>query len=207
MIELVCGVDEAGRGSAIGDVYAAAVILSDKSPIEGLRDSKKLSAKLREELFECIISSAFAWNVAVATLDEINQFNIHRASLLAMKRAVAGLSIRPGLILVDGLFVPDTGIQGRAIVKGDDIVPAISAASVLAKVSRDRAIIQISRAYPSYGFDRNKGYLTKQHKEALERFGPCPIHRIHYEPVRQALANHSDGQLGLFNECLSHKRN
>ncbi|MBP1764459.1 MAG: Ribonuclease [Firmicutes bacterium] len=185
MIE--CGCDEAGRGSAIAEIYVAAVILDPNQPIEGLRDSKKLSVRKREELAEIIKHSALSWSLAKATLEEIEQLNVHHANLLAMKRAIEGLSLQPDKVYVDGLHVPAISIPAEAIVKGDDKIPAISAASILAKVSRDQAMMEYHKLYPQYGFDKHKGYLTKKHMETLETFGPCPIHRKSYKPIKALL--------------------
>ena len=182
---IVCGCDEAGRGAGAAEVYAGAVILNPERPIEGLADSKKLSAHRREELSEEIKLHALSWCIRTASLEEIESLNILRATLLAMKRAVEGLKIRPQMALVDGNHVPDLDIPVEAIVKGDDKVPAISAASILAKVARDQAMVQYHKLYPEYGFDVNKGYFTQEHMAALHKYGPCPIHRRNYTPVCQ----------------------
>lgn len=184
---LECGVDEVGRGSCISGVWTAACILDPNKPIEGLRDSKKLSPKKREALSEEIKEKALCWCIAQATLEEVEELNIHFATLLAMKRAVEGLSIVPQKVYVDGIHLPDIVIPAEAIIKGDDLIPAISAASILAKVDRDKVMTDYHQLYPEYGFDKNKGYLTKDHMEALQKYGPCPIHRKTYEPIRKLL--------------------
>jgi ribonuclease HII len=181
---LVCGVDEAGRGPLAGAVYAAAVILNDARPIAGLADSKKLSEKKRERLALEIREHALAWAIASASAEEIDQINILRASLLAMKRAIEALSLTPHEVLVDGLHTPDTGLPSRAIVKGDSSVAAISAASILAKTARDAALLELHESYPQYGFALHKGYPTTAHLAALREHGPCPEHRRSFGPVK-----------------------
>lgn len=183
----VCGVDEAGRGPLAGPVYAAAVILDDKRPIAGLGDSKKLSESKRDRLAAEIRLHAAAWAIATATAGEIDEINILQASLLAMKRAVEKLSLRPHEVLVDGLYCPDTGLPSRAIVKGDSSVAAISAASILAKTARDSAMLQLHECYPQYGFDAHKGYPTAAHLAALKLHGVSPEHRKSFRPVRELL--------------------
>lgn len=183
----VCGVDETGRGSAISGVWVASCILDPNNPIEGLRDSKKLSVKCREALAEEIKLKALSWCIDIASLEEVEVHNVLKATLLAMRRAVEGLHIKPDKVFVDGNVLPDIDVSAEAIVKGDDLVPAISAASILAKVSRDKAIKELHQIYPQYGFDKNKGYLTKQHMLALQEYGPCPIHRKTYAPIRKLL--------------------
>lgn len=184
---LYCGVDEAGAGPLCGDVVAAAVILNPDQPIEGLNDSKKLTEKRREILFEQICSKALSISVARATVDEIDRLNILKARMLAMSRAVDGLNILPEYALVDGNRLPELTISATAVIKGDSLVAAISAASILAKVTRDREMIEMDALYPGYGFARHKGYGTQIHKEALMRLGPCAIHRRSYAPVKIAL--------------------
>ena len=184
---LVCGVDEAGRGPLAGPVYAAAVILDDKRPITGLGDSKKLSESKRNQLALEIRAHAAAWAIATASAEEIDEINILQASLLAMKRAIRLLSLRPHEVLVDGLYCPDTGIPSRAIVKGDSSVAAISAASILAKTARDHAMLQLHASYPQYGFDAHKGYPTAAHLAALKLHGVSPEHRKSFRPVRELL--------------------
>ncbi len=188
-----CGVDEAGRGPLAGAVFAAAVILDPRQPIEGLADSKMLSEKRRDFLAAEIKHKALAFFIASASVAEIDTINILQASLLAMKRAVEGLSMLPDEVLVDGLHVPKINIAGRAIVEGDRLVPEISAASILAKTARDSEMCAWHERYPQYGFAQHKGYGTPAHLEALNRIGPCEIHRASFAPVREARR-----QLSLF---------
>lgn len=183
---VLCGVDEAGRGPLAGAVFAAAVILDPANPIAGLADSKVLSEKARERLAAEIRDKAIAFCVTSASVAEIDQFNILRATLLAMKRAVEGLARSPDEVLVDGLHVPDIAISGRAIVDGDRLVAEISAASILAKTVRDDEMRAWDRVYPQYGFAQHKGYGTRAHVAALNRVGPCEIHRRSFAPVRAA---------------------
>lgn len=184
---LICGVDEAGRGPLAGPVYAAAVILHDLHPIAGLGDSKKLSEKKREALAIEIRRHAAAWAIGTASAAEIDEINILQASLLAMKRAVEALSMRPKEVLVDGLYCPDTGLPSRAIVKGDSSVAAISAASILAKTARDSAMLKLHEVYPQYGFAEHKGYPTASHLAALRLHGVSAEHRRSFRPVRELL--------------------
>jgi ribonuclease HII len=184
----LAGVDEAGRGPLAGAVFAAAVILDPGRPIKGLADSKTLSARRRETLAESIREYSLCWSIASASVEEIDRINILQASLLAMKRAVHGLKIPAAEICVDGLHVPDVSCPARALVAGDRLVPAISAASILAKVARDADMQSCDARYPGYGFARHKGYGTAQHLAALKEHGPCPIHRVSFAPVREALA-------------------
>ena len=186
-VGLACGVDEAGRGPLAGAVYAAAVILNPALPIAGLADSKKLSAASRTRLAEQIRTSALAWQIASASVEEIDQLNILKASLLAMKRAIEGLSIRPDVALIDGIHCPQVKIATRAIVGGDDSEPCISAASILAKTARDAEMLRLHAIYPCYGFDRHKGYPTALHMTALRQHGPSIIHRRSFAPVRALL--------------------
>lgn len=186
-IVLICGVDEAGRGPLAGPVSAAAVILDQANPIEGLADSKKLSEKQRDRLAPIIRERALAWSVAYAEVEEIDRLNILQATLLAMKRAVEGLGIRPHQVLVDGLYCPQTGIPSQAIVKGDSKVAAISAASILAKTARDELMLQLHEQYPHYGFDGHKGYPTAAHLAALREHGVSNVHRRSFKPVRELL--------------------
>jgi ribonuclease HII len=186
-LSLICGVDEAGRGPLAGAVFAAAVILDPTHPIAGLADSKKLSEKKRDALTIEIKSHALAWCVAQASVEEIDAINILRASLLAMKRAVEGLKIAPGEVLVDGLHCPDVAFPTQAIVKGDSKVAEISAASILAKTARDADLLRLHGIYPQYGFDRHKGYPVPQHLAALAAHGVTPEHRRSYAPVRKFL--------------------
>lgn len=187
MTGLVCGVDEAGRGPLAGAVFAAAVILDPGRPIAGLADSKKLTARRREHLARLIVDQAVCWNVAVASVEEIDAVNILQATMLAMRRAVEGLSSRPILALIDGNRCPALDIPARAIVRGDSSEPAISAASILAKTSRDAEMLRIHEAFPQYGLDRHKGYDTPLHRAALMAHGPAPFHRRSFAPVRMAL--------------------
>lgn len=175
-----CGIDEAGRGPLAGDVYAAAVILEDGVIIDGLNDSKKLTEKKREELFDEIISKARSFCIATASVEEIEQLNILQAALLAMKRAVDGLDVTPGYALVDGNKFPPISIEGETVVKGDGTSASIAAASILAKVSRDRYMKEAVEKYPQWQFERHKGYGTKLHYEMLDKFGPSPIHRMSF---------------------------
>jgi ribonuclease HII len=191
---LVAGVDEAGRGPLAGPVVAAAVILDDCQPIVGLADSKKLSAARRERLYDEIRAKALCCCIAEASVEEIDRLNILQATLLAMQRAVAGLRLRPGLVLVDGNRLPLLDMRAEAIVRGDAKVAAISAASILAKVTRDRGLVQLDQHYPQYGFARHKGYGTAEHLQALRVHGPCPEHRSSFAPVAQAMQLRRDAQ-------------
>ncbi len=184
---LLAGCDEVGRGPLAGDVVTAAVILDPENPIEGLDDSKKLTEKKREILFDEIQKKAKSWCIARASVAEIDRLNILQASLLAMARAVQGLHIQPEHVLVDGNKLPKWNYSAEAVVQGDARVAAISAASILAKVTRDREMIQFDQQYPGYGFADNKGYPTKVHMEALERLGATPLHRASFAPVRAKL--------------------
>ena len=184
----LAGVDEVGRGPLAGDVVAAAVILDPARPIAGLRDSKKLSAPRREALALCIKEQALAWAVARATVAEIDQLNILQASLLAMHRAVRALCPQPAYVLVDGNRLPRWDYASEPVVKGDDRVPAIAAASILAKVQRDSELVALERQYPGYGFAAHKGYPTAAHLEALRTLGVTPVHRRTFGPVRALLA-------------------
>lgn len=184
---MIAGVDEVGRGPLVGDVVAAAVILDPKRPIDGLADSKKLSEKRREHLYELIRERALAWCVAKASPAEIDELNILHATLLAMQRAVAGLKIAPDYALIDGNRCPVLACPAEAVVKGDARVAEISAASILAKVERDRQMQQLHLQFPEYGFARHKGYPTPEHLEALSRLGALPEHRRSFRPVREQL--------------------
>jgi len=187
---LTAGVDEAGRGPLAGPVYAAAVILDPDRPIPGLRDSKQLSAAARERLEPRIRQEALAWSVAWADAEEIDALNILRATHLAMRRALVGLRIRPGHVAVDGNRLPplaDLGLRGEAIVKGDSLVPAISAASILAKCARDALVHRLDERYPGYRFGEHKGYPTAAHLEALRERGASPVHRRSFAPVRAVI--------------------
>ena len=174
---ILCGVDEAGRGPLAGDVYAAAVILDPDNPIDGLNDSKKLTEKKREALYPVILEKAAAWSVGVATVEEIETYNILQATFLAMRRAVAGLSIQPNLVLVDGNRNPGLELPTRLLVKGDGTSASVAAASIVAKVARDHYMAEIAQAYPQYQFLRHKGYGTKLHYEMLDLYGESPVHR------------------------------
>ena len=185
---LVAGVDEVGRGPLCGPVVTAAVILDPAAPILGLNDSKKLSQTRREALFDEICDKALAWCIARAEVAEIDQLNILQATLLAMQRAVAGLAVVPRLALIDGNRCPRLQVPSAAVVGGDGKVPAISAASILAKVHRDRWCEEIDRAHPQYGFAAHKGYGTALHMAALHAYGACPEHRRTFAPVAQVLA-------------------
>lgn len=184
---LLAGVDEAGRGPLAGDVIAAAVILDPQQPIEGLADSKTLTEKRRESLYENIIGRARCYSIARASVEEIDRLNILQASLLAMARAVEGLGLQPGYVLVDGNRLPKWRYRSQAVVKGDAKVAAISAASILAKVTRDREMYLLDTHYPGYGFAAHKGYGTRQHMEALRRLGPTAVHRRSFKPVLNCL--------------------
>ncbi len=175
--EIVCGVDEAGRGPLAGPVCAAAVILPRDLEIEGLNDSKKLSDKRRRALFEQITAQAVSYGIAFATEQEIDEINILQATFLAMRRAMERLTVRPSIALIDGNRETDFGLPVRTIVKGDSLSADIAAASILAKVTRDDFIMQQAELYPQYGFDVHKGYGTCAHYDALRKYGPCPIHR------------------------------
>lgn len=175
--QAVCGVDEAGRGPLAGDVYAAAVILPRGLMIDGLNDSKKLSEKKREALFDEITAKAAAYCVATASVEEIDSLNILQATFLAMRRAVEGLQIRPDFVLIDGNQKPHTGIAEETVVKGDACCASIAAASILAKVSRDRYMKELAVQYPQYAFEKHKGYGTKEHYARLDAYGVSPVHR------------------------------
>lgn len=175
--EIVCGVDEAGRGPLAGPVYAAAVILPKGHIIEGVNDSKKLSEKKRDELFDKVIDECAAYSLGIATEQEIDEINILQATFLAMRRAVEGLNVKPDIALIDGNKTPGLDIEQRAIVKGDGKSANIAAASIIAKVSRDRYMLEMAAKYPEYQFEKHKGYGTKLHYEMLEKYGVSPIHR------------------------------
>lgn len=185
-MRLIAGVDEAGRGPLAGPVVAAAVILDPARPIDGLADSKRLAAPRRAALAAAIRARALAWSVAAADVAEIDRLNILEATLLAMRRACAGLAVRPDEAWIDGNRCPALGCPARAVVKGDRDVPAISAASILAKTERDLLLRLLDQQYPAYGFARHKGYGTAEHLAALQAHGPCPAHRRSFAPVAQA---------------------
>ncbi len=184
---LIAGVDEAGRGPLAGPVLAAAVILDELQPIKGLADSKKLSERKREQLFDEIRAKALCFSVAQASVQEIDTLNILQATLLAMRRAVEGLRLAPKLVLVDGNRLPVLPMRAEAIVKGDALVAAISAASILAKVTRDHWCQEVNALYPKYGFAQHKGYGTAAHLAALREHGACPVHRTSFRPVTDVL--------------------
>ncbi len=184
---LIAGVDEVGRGPLAGSVVAAAVVLDPQKPIDGLLDSKALDEAKREALDKLIRQYALAFCIAEASVAEIDQLNILHASMLAMQRAVTGLQLSPDLVLVDGNRCPDIPYPCQAIVKGDQHVQSISAASIIAKVARDTMMVELHAVHPEFGFDRHKGYPTAQHREAIERHGVLPIHRQSFAPVRRAM--------------------
>ena len=185
--EIICGVDEAGRGPLAGPVFAAAVILDPARPIAGLRDSKKLSAARRDELAVLIRRDALAWSVSQCCELEIDELNILHATMLAMLRAIEGLRHQPTLALIDGNRCPPAAIRCLPIIGGDDLVDAISAASILAKTGRDAALLDLHLTYPQYGFDQHKGYPTAMHLARLQQHGVSPVHRRSYAPVRALL--------------------
>ncbi len=185
--ELICGVDEAGRGPLAGPVFAAAVILDPRKPIAGLRDSKKLTEARRDALAIEIRNNALAWSIAQCSEAEIDTLNILQATMLAMRRAIEGLPTPATLALIDGNRCPVLSIRSEAIIKGDDKVPAISAASILAKTARDAALAELHQQFPQYAFDRHKGYPTALHLERLRAHGVSPVHRKSYAPVRALL--------------------
>lgn len=184
---LIAGVDEVGRGPLCGDVVTAAVILDPNKPIKGLTDSKKLSEKKRDQLFDVIKENALAWCIARASVEEIDKLNILHATMLAMQRAVTGLAIQPDFVLVDGNRCPEFGIQTQAVVKGDLLVAEISAASILAKVTRDREMVELDKLYPQYGLAKHKGYPTKDHLMAIELHGINHLYRKSFAPVKKLL--------------------
>ena len=183
----ICGVDEAGRGPLVGSVVAGAVILDPDQPIMGLKDSKKLSPARRETLYAEIMLKAKAWGIGEASAQEIDQINILQATLLAMQRAVDGLHIQPDAVLIDGNKLPKLNIPAQAIVKGDSKIKAISAASILAKVARDKIMLDLAEQYPQFSFKQHKGYGTQQHLDEIARFGILDIHRKSFNPIRTLL--------------------
>jgi len=195
-LDIVCGVDEAGRGPLAGPVFAAAVILDPRRPIEGLRDSKKLTEARRDELAPQIREHALAWAIAECSCEEIDSINILQATMLAMRRAVEALHTVPTLALIDGNRCPQMDVRAHAIVEGDDKVNAISAASILAKTARDAALVRLHGLYPQYGFDQHKGYGTPLHLERLRAHGPSPAHRRSFAPVRNLLQVDLFGDIG-----------
>ena len=178
--QCICGIDEAGRGPLAGPVCAAAVILPRDTLIDGVNDSKKLSEKKREALFDVIKTTAVSYSIAYSSVEEIESINILNATMLAMKRAVEGLDVKPDYVLVDGNRMPDLETDGEFIIKGDASSASIAAASILAKVSRDRLMYDYSKLYPQYHFEKHKGYGTKLHVDALKEYGPCPVHRMSF---------------------------
>lgn len=191
-IQYLAGVDEVGRGPLAGDVIAAAVILPSDHCIQGLADSKTLSAYQRESLYSEILEQALCYSVARATVQEVDRYNILQATLMTMRRAVIGLEVQPDYVAVDGNRLPQWEYPAEAVVKGDGRVEVISAASILAKVVRDREMAALDIKYPGYGFAANKGYGTAQHLEALQRLGPTPIHRRSFSPVKDILQPHQN---------------
>ena len=189
-IKTAAGVDEAGRGPLAGEVYAAAVILNPDDPIDGLRDSKKLSPKRRSDLCIQIKQRSLAWSISFASVEEIDKLNILNATLLAMERAIAGLDILPEIALVDGNKAPSLeGIEVFTIIKGDQKEPCISAASIIAKVARDERLMVLDQIYPKWGFKRHKGYGTRIHIEAIKKYGITPLHRKSFEPIKSMKFN------------------
>lgn len=186
---LIAGVDEAGRGPLAGPVVAAAVIFKPDQPILGVKDSKILSLKKRESLYDQIFREALSVGVGLASVEEIDELNILQASLLAMKRAVDNLNIQPDKVLVDGNKLPKWEYDSEAIIKGDSKILEISAASIIAKVTRDRLMLDLDQQFPQYGFAAHSGYPTEMHREALIQYGPCEHHRKSYGPVKEAMAN------------------
>ena len=187
--KLIAGVDEAGRGSLVGAVMVAAVILPENLYLERLDDSKKLSAKVREVLYDEIISAAISWNVVSVDIDEIDDKNIYNATLEGMKLAVEGLDVQPDFVLTDAMKVDFDEIKSRSIVHGDALSASIAAASIIAKVTRDRLANEWAKIYPGYGFEHNRGYGTKEHIAAIEKFGASPIHRKSFNPVKSMLGH------------------
>lgn len=185
--QLLAGVDEVGRGPLAGDVVAGAVILDPLQPVEGLGDSKKLSEKRREELYDEICVKVVAWSIGRATVAEIDRYNILQATMMAMYRAVAGLAVQPEYVAVDGNRMPTWPYPGETVVKGDARVAEIGAASIIAKVTRDREMVAFDAQYPGYGFASHKGYATQQHQDAIQLLGPTPIHRRSFEPIKSMM--------------------
>ncbi|SEO54221.1 ribonuclease HII [Aquisalimonas asiatica] len=185
---LIAGVDEAGRGPLAGPVVVAAVILDQDSPVAGINDSKRLTARRRETLADAIREQSLAWAIVQASPQEIDTHNIFQATLRAMRHAVESLTVAAGHVLVDGKHCPELPCSAEAIVGGDGLEPSIGAASILAKVERDRIMVELEEAWPGYGFARHKGYPTRDHMDALKRLGPTPEHRRSFAPVREALA-------------------
>jgi ribonuclease HII len=186
-INTYAGIDEAGRGPLAGAVVAAAVVLGDTRGWGDIHDSKAISASKREKLFDVIKASALAWSIGKCDVHEIDRYNIFNASLLAMQRAFAGINVPTELALVDGKYSPDLSVKSYAVIKGDNHVPAIGAASILAKVTRDREMEELDMQFPEYGFARHKGYPTPQHLQALKRYGACSHHRRSFKPVIEVI--------------------
>ena len=193
MIRRVAGVDEAGRGPLAGPVVAAAVVFVDGETIPGIGDSKRLPASRRSRLSSRILKTAVDWAIGAATAREVDRLNIHNATLLAMRRAVLGLRERIDYVYIDGKFYPDIPNPGESVIRGDQNIPVVSAASILAKVSRDRQMVWLDRIYPQYGFSRHKGYPTRFHRSALETLGPTPEHRMSYAWVDKSKVAHLRG--------------
>ena len=185
--DLKGGVDEVGRGPLAGPVVAAAVIFERGVCLDGVRDSKRVPASQRQELSDLIRRMSVSWAIGAATVTEVDQYNVHQATLLAMRRAVYGLNVAPTYLYVDGTAYPDVCYPGKAVVRADENIPVVAAASILAKVARDRIMIAMSKIYPGYGFERHKGYPTSAHLDTLSRLGPCTIHRSSFRPVRVLL--------------------
>ena len=181
------GVDEVGRGSLAGPVVAAAVIFERDLHLEGIQDSKRVAVGRRQELSDLIRRTAVSWAIGAATVAEVDQYNIYQATLMAMRRAVLGLEITPTYLYVDGTAYPDVSYPGKAVVRGDQSIQVVAAASIVAKVARDSVMVAMSKVYPDYGFEKHKGYPTTLHLDALVRLGPCAIHRTSYRPVRMLL--------------------
>ncbi len=186
-VKYIAGVDEAGRGPLAGDLVVSAVILPIDFKIDGLYDSKSISDKKRREAFELIKKHALAYSIINITPEEVDEYNIYKATQIGMKRAVDSLSVKPEHVLIDAMPLPELTIDSTSIIKGDTLSASIAAASILAKVTRDDQIIEMSKKYPNYHFDKHKGYGTKLHLEMLEKYGPCDIHRKSYKPVKQYL--------------------
>ncbi|WP_156413757.1 ribonuclease HII [Lacimicrobium alkaliphilum] len=194
--KLIAGVDEVGRGPLVGDVVTAAVILDPRHPIQGLTDSKALSEKKRQHFYALIKEKALCWAIGRASPAEIDSLNILHATMLAMERAVEGLFIQPEHVMVDGNRCPNWRYSSEAVVKGDGLIPAISAASILAKVTRDTEMAELARRYPEYGFERHKGYPTPAHLQSLTELGPISQHRLSFKPVQRALQQQQDSTDG-----------
>lgn len=199
-VKIIAGIDEAGRGPLAGPVVAAVVILNPRKRIRGLDDSKKLTPKQRDELYPQIVNKCLDYAIARAEVEEIDKYNIHQATMLAMQRAFSLLSITPMLVLVDGKCVPKLKIRADGIVHGDQKIAAISAASILAKVTRDQLMVEADKIYPGYGFAKHKGYGTLQHQEAIKKLGVSPIHRRSFEPIKTITKNTESK--GIFNQEL-----